>query len=155
MVLHSAAHRFSEGEHQRALRDLIDIHDLIEHFSTAAPSFWVTLIERARELGLGRPLYYATRYCGQLLGASVPSAHARRIDEFAPPAPLRRLMDWMVPDAFLARDPSVRRRVSIWALYMRGHYLRMPWSLLIPHLARKVLRRARHPATPGPDEGVA
>ena len=29
------------------------------------------------------------------------------------------------------------------ALYVRGHWLRMPPRLLVPHLARKALRRVR------------
>jgi len=155
MVLHSAAHRFSEGEHQRALRDLIDIHDLIEHFSAAAPTFWVTLIDRARELGLERPLYYAVHFCERLLGTRAPAAHALQIEDFAPPAPLRRLMDAIVPTAFLAADPGVRERTALWALYARGHYLRMPWSLLIPHLARKAVRRLREKGAPSPGEDIA
>jgi len=28
-----------------------------------------------------------------------------------------------------------------WALYVRAHYLRMPWHLPLPHLARKAVRR--------------
>jgi hypothetical protein len=30
-----------------------------------------------------------------------------------------------------------RSDLARWLLYVRSHYLRMPWYLVIPHLARK------------------
>jgi len=36
--------------------------------------------------------------------------------------------------------------VKLWLLYVRSHWLRMPAHALIPHLARKALRRTTAPA---------
>jgi len=33
--------------------------------------------------------------------------------------------------------------VARWLLFLRGHYLRMPLRLLIPHLTRKAWRRVK------------
>jgi hypothetical protein len=141
MILHSAAHRFSEGEHPRALRDLIDLHELLCHFEKTEPHFWVDLIARAELLGLERPLYYATRYCRVLLGTAIPAHAAHSLERHAPSWPMRVLMDAVVPQAFAGVDPTFARAASTWALYMRGHFLRMPLKLLIPHLSRKWFRR--------------
>ena len=57
MVLHGAAHLFQDGDLRRALRDLVDIGDLLGHWHRAR----ILAASRAarRQLGLGRPLFYA------------------------------------------------------------------------------------------------
>src|SRR5262245_6360514 len=61
MLLHSAAHLFHDSELRGGVRGLVDIHDLLARFSDKA-GFWDGLVERAAELDLGRPLFYALRY---------------------------------------------------------------------------------------------
>ena len=61
MLLHSAAHMFQDGDLRQALRELVDIDELVRHFSRHA-DFWDQLFARAVELDLSRPLYYALRY---------------------------------------------------------------------------------------------
>jgi len=143
MVVHSAVHRFTEGEHPRAIRDLIDIHDLVMHFQAEDADFLSALAERAAGLGLERPVFYAIRYCCKLLGTEVPDSAMKRFDQGgAPTAPVRMLMDVLVPNTFLPHDRRWSGGVADWLLYVRGHYLRMPWRLLIPHLARKAFTRS-------------
>jgi hypothetical protein len=146
MVLHSAVHRFSEGEHPRALRDLIDVQELLRHFAAEDPDFWSTLTDRAERLGLERPLYYALRYCHTLLGTDVPHDVTSRMERHAPVAPVRIVMDLIVPRTFLAAAPTFATRLSSWLLYVRGHYLRMPLRLLLPHLVRKWWTRQQRDA---------
>jgi hypothetical protein len=55
MVLHGAAHLFTE-ESASGLRQLADLHDLLEHFGKE-PSFWSELLARSRLHGLERILY--------------------------------------------------------------------------------------------------
>ncbi len=70
MTLHSATHLFAEGEFDRSLRDLVDVTLLLEHFA-AQEDFVPVLAARARELGLGRLLWYAARYSELFLGSSI------------------------------------------------------------------------------------
>ena len=143
MVLHSATHLFHEGEYQQGLRDLVDLRLLIGHFG-AREGFWTELLQRARQLQLSRPLFYALRYTERLLGLAVPPGVADRIREEGP-GPLRgRYMDWLFGRAFLsarALRPGPAESLARLLLYVRGHYLRMPPSLLLPHLARKAFAR--------------
>ena len=60
MVLHSAAHLFHEGEFDHGLRDLFDLHRLMQYFSHE-PDFWKTILSRAEEMDLVQPLFYAIR----------------------------------------------------------------------------------------------
>lgn len=86
MVLHSLVHLFLEGDPQDGLRlrDLVDAHDLLRHFG-AGPDFWGTLVPRARELDLTRPLYYGLRCVQRLFDTHVPHAVWAAAKKAAPP----------------------------------------------------------------------
>lgn len=143
MVLHSIVHLFCDGEYDRGLRDLCDIDDLIVHFS-ADPGFPARLAERAVELGLARPLYYALRWRHRLLGAPIPSDLEPALRAGAPGPVMGKVMDILLERAMAPSHPSCDRRFTGTArnlLYLRGHWLRMPPRLLLPHLARKAWRR--------------
>lgn len=139
MVLHSAAHLFSEGEYHHGLRDLFDLHRLLRHFGKEA-GFWAALPARARELELARPLFYALRYCTRLLGTPVPAAVLEEARMGSPDRALLMLMDALFGRALLpphascadALDGAARA-----ALYIRGNWLRMPPLMLSRHLFHK------------------
>lgn len=138
MVLHSATHLFYEGEFDHGLRDLLDLRDLINQFSQQA-DFWQQLLQRAEELELQRPLYYAIRYTHMLLKLPVPDtvlASLKKPSHY-------RIMDGLFRQALISHHPSCDVRFSgfmYWLLYVRSHYLRMPFYLLIPHLLRKAVK---------------
>jgi len=145
MVLHSATHLFHNEELTHGLRDLVDIDALLRHFGRNG-GFWPALTARASEMDLGRPLYYALRWTARLLDTPVPAETANAIDRHAPGAPVRALMDLLLLHAM---RPTVARRSTRWArhaLYVRGHWLKMPMPLLAWHLTVKSLRREEQPA---------
>ena len=147
MVLHSLVHLFLEGDPQDGLRlrDLVDAHDLLRHFG-AEPDFWGSLVPRARELGLTRPLYSGLHYARRILGADVPHAVRAAEKKAAPPAPVRALMDRLVPLALFPEHPDFPRRRAARArllVYVRSHWLRMPPLLLARHLGYKAWLRVR------------
>jgi hypothetical protein len=140
MVLHSATHLFHDGELENGLRDLVDIDSLIREFSTDS-DFPDSLVRRAAELDLSRPLFYALRYCTKLLGTPFPE-WALNITERqgSPGRGLVRLMDGLIMRSigavFDIKIPPLTH-IAKFAMYVRSHYLRMPVYLLIPHLIRK------------------
>lgn len=130
MLLHSASHLFCNGEFDRGLRDLNDFRRLGMAFATS-PEFWTGLRARAEALDLTRPLAYAIRYANRLLDADIPEAE---------PASASPFMDFLFtrglgPNHSTARD--VWTPAALYALYVRGHYQRMPLRLLLPHLVYK------------------
>lgn len=138
MVLHSATHLFFNEEFGNGLRDLADLDGLLRHFG-ANPVFWRELPERARELELERPLFYALRYTRALLDTPVEPHTLRE-----PPPALRRLMDGLFLRALQPDHPTAGDWLSPLArrlLYLRAHWLRMPAALLAYHLAVKAFRR--------------
>jgi hypothetical protein len=154
MVLHSATHLFHEGELDNGLRDLLDLDSLLRYFGER-PGFWELLAPRAIEVGLARPLYYALRYAKRLVDTPVPAEVLGAVAQAGPPAPLRALMDFLFSRAFRPNHPScsdVASRISRGLLYVRAHWLRMPWHLLVYHLTRKAVIRPddAKPAGQGP-----
>jgi hypothetical protein len=139
MVLHSAAHAFQDGDLARGLRDLVDIDALLRHFSAEDEQFWARLANRAEELRLIRPLYYALRYSHRFLQTVIPADIARRMHRWRSSWPAATLMDNAVKTV-ITGSPSRKNlslRLARKLLYVRAHWLRMPPHLLIPHLARK------------------
>ncbi len=148
MVLHSAVHLFNE-QMGMALRDLVDLHDLIGHFGRDL-EFWPALLEHAARHGAQRPLYYCARYCRRYLGTEIPAEAARGIEAFAPNILARGLMDMLVAATLVHVAPDRRApgaAFARWLLFVRAHWLRMPPGMLLRHLLVKATRRAR----PEPD----
>jgi hypothetical protein len=141
MVLHSAAHSFQDGDLMRGIRDLVDINDLVRHFSQAFVRFWDRLVVRAEELDLTRPLYYALRYANLYLQTPIPQNIIDRSQRWKPPWPACSAMDLIVDQAVTAGPwrKDLGLTLSRKLLYVRAHWLRMPPYLLIPHLIRKAM----------------
>lgn len=143
MVLHSATHLFMEGELDAGLRDLADLDALLRDFGRDA-GFPERLVARAAEVGLGRPLFYALRYVSEFLHTPVPEQPMRQARAGSPPPWLLPVMDFCFRRALRPSHRSCEDAwtpLARWALYVRGHWLRMPLHLLCMHLARKAFRR--------------
>jgi hypothetical protein len=153
MLLHSAVHLFSDGEFNHGLRDLFDIHRMLLEFGSQA-GFWDGLVERAAELELTRPLFYALRYARRLLGTAVPPAVLRQADIGRPNAALLPLMDALFGPALMPLHPScttATTKAAHGALYLRGNWLRMPPLLLARHLFHKAFLSPRPAPAPEPN----
>ena len=145
MVLHSATHLFHDGELEHGLRDLVDLDTLLRELSPQS-GFWDMLVERAAELDLRRPLYYALRYTAHLLGTPVPPQVLQASEAGKPVPVIDRLMDALFVRALCPDHSSVADRLTPIArrvLYVRSHWLRMPPLLLIYHLTIKAFRPGR------------
>ncbi|NVD96931.1 nucleotidyltransferase family protein [Massilia sp. BJB1822] len=148
MVLHSATHLFHDGELNNGLRDLADIHGLLLHFG-AQPGFWDELAQRAVQLHLQRPLFYALRYCQRLLATPVPASASAACDSGRPGAALLALMDALFARALLPDHASCQDAFTPAArflLYIRANWLRMPPLLLARHLFHKAFLSPREAA---------
>ncbi len=146
MVLHSMTHLFMNDDTRHALRDLSDLDLLLRHFGdggAGGPDFWSRLLEHAGWHQLRRPLFYGLRYTAQLLGTPVPASARRALRSAAPGAALLALMDGIWLRALRSPHPESAppgRSAALGALYLRGHWLRMPPVMLARHLTVKALR---------------
>lgn len=145
LVLHSAAHLFHEGELEMGLRGLVDLDALLREFGSDV-AFWPALHARAQALDLEGPLSQALRYTRLLLQTPAPEGMevelqlaARRRGAAMPPG----LQDALFLRALLPDHTTVADRwtpLARWLLYLRGHWLRMPPTLLTWHLVRKFFK---------------
>jgi len=143
MLLHSMTHLFMNDDMSHALRDLSDLDRLLRHFGSN-DNFWLQLPPRAAELDLRRPLFYGLRYTAQILGTPVPPHVEAATADWGPPPGLSAVMDAIWRRALRSPHPSAALPLTgaaLFALYLRGHWLRMPPVLLARHLTIKALRR--------------
>ncbi|MBA6412717.1 nucleotidyltransferase family protein [Parahaliea sp. F7430] len=141
MVIHSAAHLFHEGEFDHGLRDLWDLDCLLRHFvKTEGADFYPQLLQRASDMKLLRPLYYALRYASSFFATPVDLAALQSMGLQQPSSAQIKLMDFLFVRAFTPKHSACRLSgtgLAEFSLYLRSHYLRMPLRLLLPHLIRK------------------
>ena len=117
MLVHAAAHLFADGDLAGGMRNVWDVHRLVEQFGTRG------LDERAAHHGLSREMARALRLAQALYGDGARLHLADR-------AYLRRLT---ARDGWgRATRPLVRH-----AFYIRSHWLRMPPAMLARHLWTK------------------
>ena len=137
-LIHAAAHLLADGELEGGLRNLWDIHCLAGEVAGAGR--WDELGREAAHHQLGAAVARALRLSGRLFGTAAPGALTGRA----------RASDRLFERRLLARDGwgRPRRPATRLAFTIRGHLLRMPPHLLIPHLARKAWRRSRTGAEP-------
>jgi hypothetical protein len=122
MLCHAAAHLFADGDLAGGLRNLWDVHCLIEEFGTDG------LEARAEHHGLSREVHRVARQSHELYGTAIPESW--RVWDSLDPLYQRRL---------LARDGWGRpsRKLTRLAFYIRSHWLRMPPLMLARHLYTK------------------
>ena len=139
MVLHCAVNLFQNNELAGDLRDLLDCHDLLVFYSKKEIGFWEQLIERANQLNLGRPLFYALHFTALMFKTPVPKNITDNLNN-KPSAAVLWVMNELVPVAVFPlhpNKPAKRDRVARTMLYLRSHWIRMPLYLLLPHLLYK------------------
>ncbi|CAN5251675.1 nucleotidyltransferase family protein [soil metagenome] len=114
MIVHAAAHLFADGDLAGGMRNLWDVHCLVEQFGTQG------LDMRAAHHGLRHEVARAVRLAAALYGERAALTAADH-------AYLRRVT---------ARDGWGRatRPMTRLAFYVRSHWLRMPPMMLARHL---------------------
>jgi hypothetical protein len=139
MVLHSLVHLMQDGDFSGGLRDLLDLSDLLQAYGRD-PAFWPELARRARELGLGIPLHHVLQQLRRLTSTRPPPDFEREVQAIAPGRLRGRLMSELLTIALRPEHPDCRTAFTgpaRWLLYVRSHWLRMPWYQIAPHLLRK------------------
>lgn len=139
MVLHTTSHLFCGSEFDRGLRDLFDFYRLARQFCSSTPEFWTNVTRRAELLDLVQPLSLAVRYANWFFDAGFPTADIPGADA--------GLMDALFTRALLPHHSTVHDAwtpTALFLLYIRGHYLRMPMKLLLPHLLYKATLAKLH-----------
>jgi hypothetical protein len=148
ILLHCAVHLFHEGEFEKGLRDLIDLDFLFTHFSTENKGFQLELLNRATQLGLTYNLFLATYFCDLILNTPFEEAYWSEVLTFSPSKLKLLFLKRSFKEIFIPHHAScetLRFKLARILLYIRGHLIRMPLKLLVPHLCRKSVMAIKKP----------
>jgi len=140
-IIHSATHLFYDGEFEHGLRDLVDLDGLVSELDEVTK---ISLVERSLQLGLARPVYYALRYLQFILKTPDLDAALQAFNLANCIPRYLKLMDVLFLRALMPDHQSCNDSwtgLARWFLYVRSHWLKMPWHLLLPHLTRKAWMR--------------
>ena len=121
MLIHAAAHLFADGDLAGGMRNLWDVHRLVEEFGTEG------VFDRAAHHGLSVAMHRAVRLAAALYAD--PDGDQLRLSR----------LDRLYLHRLTARDGWGRavRPLLRQAFYMRSHLLRMPPLMLARHLWTK------------------
>ena len=143
-ILHAAAHLFQDGECWNALRDLHDLDQLMRAQLQRDAHFATTLLTRADELGMRRPLGYATRFLDAWFATPLPLEVTARCKPSLMSVPGVALVTWCAARTLPPVDPDAQagttQRLARRVLALRAPWLRMPPWLFAYHASRKGLR---------------
>ncbi len=144
LCIHMAVHLFTESEFHNGLRDISDFDMLIRHFQQTRPNFVAELITRAKFIGLFDYTRLATRYAHIIFSTPI---NGIKLDNLKDKSKILTLFqDFCFVNIFKPNHRSCRdwkMTVAEFFLYWRGHLIRMPLRLLIPHLIRKSYMRVK------------
>jgi hypothetical protein len=136
-VLHSIIHLFMNEDFTNAFRDLFDLHLLIHEYQSK--EFWQQLLSLAQETKFEKELYYCLALLINIYGVekqpifeALESKYDSKANRFFIQhilfnaiTPKHSLIDYFC--AKLARS----------LVFLKGHWLKMPFHILITHLAIK------------------
>jgi hypothetical protein len=146
MVIHSTVHLFSESEFHNGLRDLSDLDMLIKQFSQNNHLFVNELVERANKLGLANYVWLSLRYTKLVFKTPINETDIVRLNYQAKTSLHIKLLDFCFLNILKPDHKSCRNwkmNVAEIILYWRGHLLRMPLKLLVPHLYQKLMMQIK------------
>lgn len=133
MFLHAATNLFRTGEFTYLLRDLWDMHGMLERFARQ-PGFWEAVLERAEKLHLTRPCFYALRYLREVFETPVPASIVAATGRWRPNSMVMAIVDALVRRTLFPRSLDRVDRMRDWALTLREYWppprLRTVFSVL-------------------------
>lgn len=140
MFLHSAIHLFHEGEFEKGLRDLLDLSILYKEFTGRDEAFNVKVIELALNSEQQKSLYFALRFIAKVLHVELSPIATDFVETFAQQYRFVKLTDFIFTNVLIPHHKSchsTKHSLAKFFAFVRGHLMRMPLRLLIPHLIRK------------------
>ena len=142
MLMHSNIHLFTESELQHPLRDITDIslllEEILDKYSLSELVTITTKMGTSYYLKLG--IYFAFPYCNY-------KTQQKLLHYFSTVIASSSLFERFIIfpaygtifSAPTIKPKSFLHKMAIFVIYVRGHYIRMPLNLLIPHLCRKFI----------------
>lgn len=139
MILHSVAHLLLNSEFNNGLRDISDIDLLCRNFANDSPDFFSRLEARAQLVGMGDFLYLAAALCHAYFRTPLPETWLTKSS---------MLLFGLFRASCGVRHPETRPQLqglADFTLMVRELYYRFPLTILVRHLAHKLLSSNNSP----------
>ncbi|WJG08455.1 nucleotidyltransferase family protein [Aliiglaciecola sp. LCG003] len=143
-VMHSIIHMFANEDSSSWMRDMLDILLLIEEFGDDA--FWLKLLDLSKQTGFNFETLCCLRSIQYYSEILLPEIAQQFVANF----PLSKRQAWLLENAFI---PAVapehdqvlgrRHKVAKNIVYLRGHWIKMPTSILFKHFVIKLFLSLR------------
>lgn len=144
LCIHMAVHLFTESEFHHGLRDISDFDMILRYFQEQNEHFSEQLLQRAKILGLYEYTRLAVRYSHMILATPLQKNTLTALQANSSFKTL--IQDFCFIHIFKPNHRSCRTwhmSIAEFILYWRGHLLRMPIRLLVPHLMKKSYMRVK------------
>lgn len=138
MTLHSLVHLLNNEDLSSGFRDLIDLYLILNKFGDAP--FWQALLSLAEDTGFMPELAYGVALLERVLGYEAPREVQRVLVERSGRAADSLVINRVLAPALRPHHPLVCDRAARWAIqmaYIRGHWIKMPFHILVGHLSMK------------------
>ncbi len=138
MLLHSAVHLFFNDELRGGIRDLYDMHCICTRIIKSEQDL-VTLISRAVDLQLDRPLYYALSALVRIFNTPFPDGVEEKLKGIRPQKAIAIFMNQLIDLTIAPKQLSMpSSHIAQHLLLLRAHWVRMPPMTLLRHLSIKL-----------------
>jgi len=131
VFIHAAVHAFADGSFDTPTRSLLELNYLLQDLDVEQQG---RLGFRARTLGAEMPIATAL----WMLSTTMADLHAKEILESEKLKPANCLVRWAL---IRKLEHAEGLAMAKFMLFIRSHYLRMPYTLLAAHLLRKIFRK--------------
>jgi len=146
-VIHSIVHLFLENEFDKAMRDMTDIDMLLVQHQREDSNFIEKVSDRAINLRVELLVYYAFRYLNIHLNTAINDEISDKFKNCIPSKFKLKVMDKIFGKVLfspLSLDRSFYNRFCHFLAFVRGHWIRMPFHVLVPHLLHKAFITPYH-----------
>lgn len=140
--LHSTIHLFTNEDFSHGFRDIVDLYQLAEEFGDK--TFWLKLIGLAEKTGFTLELYYCLACLNKFFDHPFPEFYNELKQQHDSMA--SRFVLWTLVGALKPHHPLIQNhldRIKTFFIYIRGHWIKMPFIVLIKHLSIKAFFNSR------------
>ncbi|MEP2652289.1 MAG: nucleotidyltransferase family protein [Paraglaciecola sp.] len=140
LVLHCMIHLFYNEDFSKSFRDILDIHVLVEELDTQSGLEELSCL--AKTMGFYREFFYAISVKDKIFNTNKVSMYNLKPPSFT--YSNRYFVNNILYRGMMPSHELIFNRWNSFAqfiLFIRGHILKMPLKVLIPHLFTKAKRR--------------
>jgi hypothetical protein len=141
-VLHSVIHLFMNEDFSSGLRDLFDIYILVKHYGD--DTFWQDIYILAEKTQFVVELQYCLKALQIIFNYECPSLVSTKFTHSVLTYSQQHWAKHVFVNAILSQHPLVvtrKQRVADSLAYFRGHWVKMPLSVLFKHFIVKTYKQ--------------